>query len=218
MTRSRLISEISALLRKAAQLVDKSEQCFLLAGRRLCELKARHDEGDGTWAQWVELLRLKFDISPQRGSELMQGWTGERTLTEQRARKATSVALSRARKKAQQNQSSPLRSGEKPKLVVDNERGTPLAEQLDKENADAPFLAYVFRANDSWQLADQAASMFDAILEQTKPCADDWYSLVEMTRMAADKWTKLAVKMESMTPPVTRRTKRILDYKPKQRA
>ena len=86
----------------------------------------------------------------------------------------------------------------------------PLIDQLDKTNPDAPFLAYVVRASDSWQLAQQAATMIPGIIEKTKPCPEDWATMIELTRKAADEWTRLALKVEAMIAPATRRRKRIL--------
>jgi hypothetical protein len=85
-----------------------------------------------------------------------------------------------------------------------------LLDQLDKDNIDAPFLAYVVRASDSWRLALQAVPLLPMIFEQTKPCSKDWTTLVELTRKAADEWAALAIKVEAMKAPVTRRTKLIL--------
>lgn len=87
-------------------------------------------------------------------------------------------------------------------------------DQLDKEDRDSPFLGCAARAGNSWQYAEEAATCLPGIIEQTKPGAEDWAKLVELTRKAADEWTKLATKVEAMTAPATRRTKRILvgDY------
>jgi hypothetical protein len=85
-----------------------------------------------------------------------------------------------------------------------------LAKQLDKDNADAPFLVYAIWASDAWKLAQQAASVLPSVLQQTKPCPEDWKTLVELSRKAADEWSALVEKVEAMEPPATRRTKRIV--------
>jgi hypothetical protein len=85
-----------------------------------------------------------------------------------------------------------------------------LLDQLDKENPDAPFLACAIRASNAWELGKDAALCLPGIIEQTKPCPQDWTTLIAMTRRAADEWIKLATKLEATTAPATRRTKRIL--------
>lgn len=191
---------------------NKIERREIAIGQHIKAIKKEHPD------RWQAIVREKCNVGRSRAFAYMQIADGK-PVEAMRAIEAVRKRKNRSRNKARPGRPGPPSGPPKLALVKDadadedndnDDKEEALLDQLDKENPEAPFLACVVRAGDSWQLAQQAATCLPGIIEQTKPCAEDWATMVELIRKAADEWTKFAVKVEAMTAPATRRTKRIL--------
>jgi hypothetical protein len=105
---------VRTCIEKADKAAEKARDWQITAGQHLKALKAEHDAGGGTWAEWESLVKEKAGIGKSRASELMQIADGTKTLEQVRADKAKSVRQVRAK-------TSPLRSGETPALAPPSE-------------------------------------------------------------------------------------------------
>src|SRR5262245_9595182 len=96
-TPTQLIGLIKARIAKGDKAKDKADQHYIAAGQYLKTLKAEHDEGGGTWAEWEALLKEKIGIGKSRASELMAIADGTKTVENvaadrrERQRKARAV-------------------------------------------------------------------------------------------------------------------------------
>jgi hypothetical protein len=109
---------VKAHLAKGDKAKDKAEQHYISAGQYLKALKAEHK---GTWAEWETLVKEHAGIGKSRASELMQIAGGTRTVKQIRDTTTKKVRRIRARK------SSPVRTGEKPRLNKQGSAGEPTA-------------------------------------------------------------------------------------------
>src|SRR5262245_9454755 len=97
---------VRTCIEKADKAAEKARDLQITAGQHLKALKAEHDAGGGTWAEWESLVKTKAGIGKSRASELMLIADGTKTPEQVRADTAERTAKTRAL------QSSPLRSGE----------------------------------------------------------------------------------------------------------
>jgi len=188
MTRATLIHKIASLLRKGDQSKERSDAYYLEAGKNMHELKQRHDAEGGTWAQWEELVRLKFGIGRTRASELMQMATGKKTVQETRDNTKARTRKTRKKKK----KISPLRSGE---ILVEGRDGKlrplPKAEQWWNEEIR-------HKDGDSDEVIWRRGLIFRSRAAAGAAMYEDWSAyevddeLLATVTKAVEAWGKLA--------------------------
>ena len=89
-------TEIKLLISKGDEATNRAEEYYKEAGRRLADLQ-RHKPEDVTWEDYV---KQKCGISCRRADELIEIWSGRKTLEDSRARKRESMARSREQARA----------------------------------------------------------------------------------------------------------------------
>src|SRR5262245_28382783 len=90
---------VRTCIEKADKAAEKARDWQITAGQHLRALKAEHDAGGGTWAEWESLVKEKAGIGKSRASELMAIADGTKTLERVRADTAERTAKTKARLK-----------------------------------------------------------------------------------------------------------------------
>jgi hypothetical protein len=225
MTKPQLIQAVKVLIEKGKATEEKAEQYYVSAGQHLITLKAKHDEGDGKWADWQKLVKEKIGISAPRASELMQIADGRKTAEEVRTRSTESSRKSRKNSSLRSEENGEPRpvtgfndglsgGGVRDLAVVQpEEEDEALEDQLDKDNPDASVLAFASRVGTAWQMGvDCENVLLPLVAKEAKPNQSDWDDLIARTAKAVEQWTTLLNTMKSMEAPVaTRRRKSILE-------
>lgn len=228
MTQPQLIQAVKVLIEKGQATEEKAEQYYISAGQHLHVLKAKHNDKGGKWADWQALVKEKIGISSGRASHLMQIADGRKSLEEVKTRSRESQQKTRSLRHRKENSEEQEQNDPKPvtgfydglsggspsralTVVKKSEPEESLKDQLDKDNEEAPFLAFASRVGVAWQMGcDAEKVLLPGIVEVTKPNRDDWDDMIQRLSKTVEQWTLLLNKMKSMDAPASRRRKRIL--------
>jgi hypothetical protein len=133
---------VRACIDKAEKAANKARDWQITAGQHLKALKAEHDDGGGTWAEWEELVKEKAGISKSRASELMAIADGTKTVEQSRA--ANAAANKRLRDRRSPSRDGENADGAKAAAKVaaatteHGQKHRALSPSRDEENADDP--------------------------------------------------------------------------------
>jgi hypothetical protein len=186
---------------------SKIEQREIAIGQHIKAIKAEFPK------RWTVIVKDACGIKRSRAYEYLQMAGG-------RPVEAVRHATTERSKKKRKNNARPLRNGQPlesqdnsppagpPKLALVKDADAD-ATRSDKDR-DEPLNAYVILASNAREFCARASNCLPGIMDQTRPCAEDWATMVAMTRMVADEWARLLKTVEAMPAPATRRTKRIL--------
>lgn len=184
--------------------MTKSDDKFTkIAGHLLLDVRDLVDWGIDKGHTTADKLRLTITARREEAKRLVDSGMSQR-----QAAKALGVS----REQVRRDVTPKVSKGDTKRVTKAEALREPDADEAgqDNDSRDSPFLVYTVCASDAWQWAERAATCLPGIIEQTKPSAEDWATMVEMTRKAAEQWSRLLQTVEATPAPATRRTKKTL--------